>query len=500
MRFRQLSVFAATAVLVFVASCQKKSADYLRFIPDDAVMVVGTNVQSLLDKSDVLSHQQVKDAIIGSAEQELGNAGVQLVKSIVDNPAESGLDLSKDLYFWLEDIDGNIGGFVMALTDKEKFMNLIDVTDTSGDPMEFTDYEGYMIGESSDLAVAISDGFALVCSGMYDTTILDVLKNKLKDETEGTFTSTTTYKKMTSLGADMAMMFSLEELMDEGGYAQVYGVLPKDMPLADVDGIVGLTFEAGKVVVDYSYVSETGAWDKWVKENAGYVSKVDGTMMDYLGQDALGVLFASMDGKGVTKMLEQYPEYARVFDELNLPFDLKHLLSTIDGQIGIGVNSFNLIPEVVLCAEVSNEDIMNTMTAQLGGTEVAEGKYVANVEMLSIYYGMEDGKFYASLSPNSREGLKAADPSFADNKHSGTARGSYGYVGFNMKAFMMLPFAENLRYEVGTTGFTLLKSIDYIELYATDLAGGKLVVYTNSNENPLKIVTDLLIGAHLDRG
>lgn len=495
MRFRQLSVFAAIAALAFVASCQKKSDDYLRFIPDDAVVVVGTNVQSLLDKSDVLSHQQVKDAIISSAEQELGSAGVQLVKSIVDDPAESGLDLSKDIYFWMEDINRGNGGFVMALSDKDKFMNLIDVTDTSGDPMEFTDYEGYMIGESSDLAVAISDGFALVCSGMYDTTILDVLKNKLKDETEGTFTSTTTYKKMTSLGADMAMMFSLEELMDEGGYAQVYGVLPKDMPLADVDGIVGLTFEAGKVVTDWSYHSETGEWDKWVKENASNVDKVDGTMMDYFSQDALGVLFCSIDGKAMAKMLEQYPEYANMYDQLNLPFDLDHLLSTIDGQIGIGVNSFNLLPEVVLCAEVSSDDIMNTMTAQLGGIEVAKGKYVANVEMVSVYYGMEDGKFYASLSPNSREGLKTVDPSFSGNEHSGTARGSYGYLGFNMRAFMMLPFADNLRYEMDPEGFALLKSIDYVELYATSMSEGRLVVFTNSEENPLKVVTELLVGA-----
>lgn len=495
MRLRKLSVFTAIAALAFVASCQKKSEDYLRFIPDDAVVVVGANVQSLLDKSDVLSHQQVKDAIISSAQQELGSAGVQLVKSIVDDPAESGLDLSKDFYFWLEDINRGNGGFVMALSDKDKFMKLIDVTDTSGDPMEFTAYEGYMIGENNDAAVAISDGFALVCGGMYDTTILDVLKNKLKDETDDTFTSTTTYKKMTSLDADMTMMFSLEELMEESGYAQVYSALPKDMPLADVDGIVGLTFEAGKVVTDWSYHSETGEWDKWVKENASNVDKVDGTMMDYFGQDALGVLFCSIDGKAVAKMLEQYPEYARLYDQLNLPFDLSHLLSTIDGQIGIGVNSFNLLPEVILCAEVSNDDIMNTMTAQLGGTEVAEGKYVANVEMVSVYYGMEDGKFYASLSPNSREGLKTVDPSFADNEHSGTARGSYGYLGFNMRAFMMLPFADNIRYEIDPEGFALLKSIEYVELYATSMSDGRLVVFTNSEENPLKVVTELVVGA-----
>ena len=292
----------------------------------------------------------------------------------------------------------------------------------------------------------------------------------------------------------MAMMFSLEELMEEGGYAQVYGVLPKDMPLADVDGIVGLTFEAGKVVTDWSYHSETGEWDKWVKENASNVDKVDGTMMDYFSQDALGVLFCSIDGKAMAKMLEQYPEYANMYDQLNLPFDLDRLLSTIDGQIGIGVNSFNLLPEVVLCAEVSSDDIMNTMTAQLGGIEVAKGKYVANVEMVSIYYGMEDGKFYASLSPNSREGLKTVDPSFSDNEHSGTARGSYGYLGFNMRAFMMLPFADNLRYEMDPEGFALLKSIDYVELYATSMSEGRLVVFTNSEENPLKVVTELLVG------
>lgn len=495
MRFRQLSVFAAIAALAFVASCQKKSDDYLRFIPDDAVVVVGTNVQSLLDKSDVLSHQQVKDAIIGSAEQELSGAGVQLVKTIVDNPAESGLDLSKDLYFWLDDIDGNIGGFVMALTDKEKFMKLIDVTDTNGDPMKFTSYNGYMIGEDDEIGVAIGDGFALIYGGTSAATSLDALKNKLEEKTEDNFSTSATYKKMASLGADMTMMFSLEELVEESGYAQAYGSLPKDVPLADVDGLVGLNFEAGKVVVDYSYVSETGAWDKWVKENASNVDKVDGTMMDYFSQDALGVLFCSIDGKAMAKMLEQYPEYANMYDQLNLPFDLDHLLSTIDGQIGIGVNSFNLLPEVVLCAEVSSDDIMNTMTAQLGGIEVAKGKYVANVEMVSVYYGMEDGKFYASLSPNSREGLKTVDPSFSGNEHSGTARGSYGYLGFNMRAFMMLPFADNLRYEMDPEGFALLKSIDYVELYATSMSEGRLVVFTNSEENPLKVVTELLVGA-----
>ena len=215
-------------------------------------------------------------------------------------------------------------------------------------------------------------------------------------------------------------------------------------------------------------------------------------MMDYVGEDALGAMFFSTHGKETMALLSQFPGYSEMFDQLGLPFDLKQLLSTIDGQVAIGVNSFSILPEVVLCAEVTSDDIMRTVNAQIGGTQVAEGKYAASVEMVPVYYGMEDGMFYASLSQSSREGVKKADPSFSDNPHAATAKGSYGYIGINVKSLMMLPQMEALRGEMPSQAFVMLQSIDYVELYGYELTKGKLVIHTNSEDNTLRMVTELI--------
>ena len=57
---------------------------------------------------------------------------------------------------------------------------------------------------------------------------------------------------------------------------------------------------------------------------------------------------------------------------------------------------------------------------------------------------------------------------------------------------MMLPQMEALRGEMPSQAFVILQSIDYVELYGYELTKGKLVIHTNSEDNTLRMVTELI--------
>lgn len=492
MKIKSLLLLAVMTFVIAVTSCSKKRSDYVQYVPADAAYVMSLNVQSLLDKSGALDNQRLHDAMVESASQELSGRSLDMVKALIDDPAESGVELGSDIYFWMDDMRSETGGIVIGLKDKSKFMSMLDAATEGGDKLTFTEQDGCDVASADEVAVAVGEGFALMRVGSDAGQAMESLKASLSADGESCFASTAAFREMSALKGDFGFMYSMKAILAEGGYQPELEEMLKQIPIDEVDVIAGLTFDKGKVEMDCAYCSDSKEWEEWVKKSSATVDKVSGKMMDYVGEDALGAMFFSTHGKEVMALLSQFPGYSEMFDQLGLPFDLKQLLSTIDGQVAIGVNSFSILPEVVLCAEVTSDDIMRTVNAQIGGTKVAEGKYAASVEMVPVYYGMEDGMFYASLSQSSREGVKKADPSFSDNPHAATAKGSYGYIGINVKSLMMLPQMEALRGEMPSQAFVMLQSIDYVELYGYELIKGKLVIHTNSEDNTLRMVTELI--------
>ena len=110
MKIKSLLLLAVMAFVIAVTSCSKKRADYVQYVPADAAYVMSLNVQSLLDKSGALDNQRLHDAMVESASQELSGRSLDMVKALIDDPAESGVELGSDIYFWMDDMRGGTGG------------------------------------------------------------------------------------------------------------------------------------------------------------------------------------------------------------------------------------------------------------------------------------------------------------------------------------------------------------------------------------------------------
>ncbi|HJD52512.1 MAG TPA: DUF4836 family protein [Candidatus Avibacteroides avistercoris] len=89
MKIKSLLLLAVMAFVIAVTSCSKKRTDYVQYVPADAAYVMSLNVQSLLDKSGALDNQRLHDAMVEGASQELSGRSLDMVKALIDDPAES---------------------------------------------------------------------------------------------------------------------------------------------------------------------------------------------------------------------------------------------------------------------------------------------------------------------------------------------------------------------------------------------------------------------------
>ena len=92
------------AVAVLIVSCGG-GADYRNVLPADSFMTVSVNAASLMEKSG--SCDAAQNPLFNRLKAELDKAEnlsaeeTEYLLSLLENPAESGLDLKKDLFLFM---------------------------------------------------------------------------------------------------------------------------------------------------------------------------------------------------------------------------------------------------------------------------------------------------------------------------------------------------------------------------------------------------------------
>lgn len=482
-RFLQISLTLVAAV-VFLMSCSKKQSDYVNVIPGDAQVVTGINVYSLLDKSGALDNKTLQEQLKQEIASGLNSGQQELFGKIVADPEEAGIDLKSNMYMWLDDVNMGTGGFVMAVKDKEKLMNVLNSV-LDGENL-FTESDGYMRASDKDFAVAFNERMLVACTSksasQKDTKA--IVDECLKRTADQSIVSQKEFKKKMDASNDMLFYVSMDML-----YANSNMQLPSGFPINKSKVVGTLNVEKDRVSCDVNTVIDDSMKDMY-KQWMSNVDKVSGKFMKYFKDNALGVFFFNVNGAEVYKSIKQYPELENMYKDAFKGVDMEKLFSALDGEIAMGVNAMSVIPEVLVCAEVENEDIVNMLNEEFNGRKVADGKYVANVAMVTLYYGMDGKTFYMSVSSDNSEGPKTQKPDFTDCKYSSNVKGSYGYFGLNVRQMMMLPYAGMLKGNMGEGMFNLLNNMEYFEVYSEDYTNAKMVLYTGGKDNILKQLVD----------
>lgn len=108
----------ASAIIILVAGCSKKSNTQGRYIPSNAAIVVHVNAASVSAK---LPWEEVKQNELFTtmyADSSFGN----VIKSALDNPENTGIDIKKDVvFFMIKDSTGGYLAFEGFIKDAGKF-------------------------------------------------------------------------------------------------------------------------------------------------------------------------------------------------------------------------------------------------------------------------------------------------------------------------------------------------------------------------------------------
>ena len=109
-----------TPILLFFASCGNDIPDHAGMIDEDAWLLMTFRPESLMEKSNY--EKLMKEGVMSNAPAE---AKVLVTALRLDDPAEAGVDVGEDVYFFMggnpDDEETIKAGVIFALSDAEKF-------------------------------------------------------------------------------------------------------------------------------------------------------------------------------------------------------------------------------------------------------------------------------------------------------------------------------------------------------------------------------------------
>lgn len=478
------ALLSLTVVLLAV-SCSGGGGDAAGYVPSDVDALVKVNLQSVIDKSGVQDNEKVKTMLRKAGVGDMSDKQYDLMCKLIDNPGESGLLLKKDIFVYFESLENETGGMVFPLSDREKFEKVLITSEVIKG--EFNELEGYRYEYFDGGFVAINDEVAVMHMGGNERGFEEDLHSYVKLEKGTSLAENDIYKNINKRKNDIAAFISMRLAEQSNEFKEF---IPEDIDLSDLYLCFDVVFDNGKLDFLISYYAESKEMKEYLVRNKDFIEKVSGSHFKYFSENPLGFIVASMNGKKIYEELAKNPEFKELAEKSG--FDIEKMISSIDGEITFGVNSFNVMPEFLLCADVKNDEILKVLNSELRGNEISEGCYSASVVMFSVYYGIVDDVFYLTLSPAMSKGPVKEKNSLGDSDYASGAKGKYGYVFFDLNQIFSLPIMGDLRNELGEKGYEAIKKLSYVESYSENAEEARLVLHTNSEENILKTLLDLV--------
>ncbi len=479
------NVMLSVAAVLFVVSCSGGSGDAARHVPSGVDVVVKVNLQSVIDKSGLQDNEKVKEMLRKTGVGEMSDKQYELMCALIDNPEESGILMKNDVFIYMDNFESETGGMVFPLSDREKFERLLVTSEVVKG--EFNEASGYRFEYFDGGFVAMNDEVAVLRSGNSYRGFEDDLYSYVELGKGESLAENEIFKNITNRKNDIAGFFSLRIAEND---RELREFIPEEIKLSDMYLCFDVLFDNGKLDMIYSPYAKSEEMKEFIAKNKDFVKEVSGSHLKYFRDNALGFMAFSMEGKKVYEELAKNQEFNKLVEKSG--FDIEKLVSSIEGEITIGMNSFNVMPEFLLCADVENDEILKVLNSELKGNEISEGCYSANVVMFSLYYGIVDDIFYLTMSPAMSKGPVKENNSLNDTKYASVAKDKYGYMAVDLNQVFSLPVMGDLKRELGDEGYEAVKKLSYVECYSETAYDVRVVLHTNSEDNILKTLLDLV--------
>ena len=402
---KKISSFIILLVALLLTSCSND--DYRNVIPSDASLVVGVNLGSLAEKSDI-EHSKYMHLFQASLSTIVPNDELDDVRELIDRPEKIGLDLTAPVYFF--GTAGNQIGLVAKVADHddvEDFVDMLHDLDVASRPKEKSGVtECTLIDE---VLCLYTDRAFLLYVDQTSKSKDDARKlatQLLNQGADDSFANTENFDRMEEASADISYYVSADVISKSK--LLVSERTSKDSWLNDLFVIGSLTFDSGRALMVNNILplneADKAKMDEYVFKHlrpieGRYLKMQNGPspVWGCLGVEGQWLLDECLkdnnDIKGTLFMLERC-------------VDIEQMLRSVDGDITFSIGNFSSsYPNISAMARVketkflSDVDYWQKSMKDYGMSmdRLSDNDYVVHLgDGKRLYWGVNDKDLYMS--------------------------------------------------------------------------------------------------------
>lgn len=505
---KMISLFPVLAlVVVLMASCAKET-EYTNAIPADATSVMSVNLGTLIEKAGLngKDNEAMKQKLMEALKSEINAGTFQQLEKIIKNPSESGIDVSAPVYLFTSSSFpyttviakvGNVNKLRSSLEVMEKERLSQPVTDEAG-------FQTAILTEGNLLA--FNENTALIIS-VRSTSKIDAAKlaigSLLKQTAEQSINKAAGFKKMLKTKGDITFFASMNAIPSM--YArQITAGLPSQIDLKDLMIVGGLTFEKGKIAMQFEDYSDNEEVNALIKKQQKAIKTLKTTFLKYFPESTLAFLNIGANGEELYNVLQDNKQFSNNISVADAD-EVKKLFGSFNGDISVGLINvtMNSAPTFVAYAEVKNGDALKTLYDNkdrlgLKSSEelikLGENEYIYKSRDMNVFFGMHENKMYATNDELLYKNIgKPVDKSIKDAAYVSDMKGKNMFFVINMDAVLELPVMKMLAAMGGEeiqTYFKLASQVSYFEISAEDATARLDLVLKDKDVNALKQIVD----------
>lgn len=509
MNLKTKSTLAVLVVLiVFLASCSKK-AEYVNAIPADASAVVSIDLKSLAEKAglDGKDNEAMKQKMLDALKNDLTAASFQHLEKIIKSPAESGIDIKSPLYFF-NSVSFPYPTVVAKVGSIDNLRKSIEVMAKEQISQPIAEGDGYSFAlVGSDNLLAFNETTALFV-GVHGTSQMDAAKEAitglLKQTTDNSINKNVAFQKMQKSKGDVTFFASMDAIPET--YAQEINIgIPSEINLKDVSIIGGLSFEKGKIAINFETYSENEQVNALLKKQEKAYKELNNIFLKNFPESTLAFFNIGTNGEELYNLLVNNQEF-RNNVSIAKADEVKKLFNSFNGDISVGLINVTMSNSLtfVAYAEVTNGDALKTIYAkknQLGLSkgedilQLSENEYVYKTKGMNIFFGVRGKELYATNDELLYKNIgKPVDKSVADAPYASEMKGKSMFFVVNANAILELPVVKML---VGFGGeefqtyYNLASQASYFEVTSENGEKTEMALILKDKENnALKQIID----------
>ena len=498
------------ASLIFLAACSPKS-EYTNAIPKNASVVVSMELDEMARKAGLEgeSGESVSRKLKSLLKGGLQGDAARLAERIIDQPSESGISFDDKAYLFATPPAG-AWGILVKVDNEDKLESLFKVFEKESLAKPLREESGCRWTQIGGVLCAFNNGTLLFlqpskgdAQGMKGT-LLSLMRQKEEDG----FSALPEFDKVEAEGNDIASVFNFGAVPYEWTTTLRMG-LSGDIQLENIKYFVSGNFKNGRVVVETESLIQNPKIAAFFDTMDKVLQPIQGKYLDYYQGNTMVWASGRIQGQELYQILCQNPIVKQKLNNPVLPVDVERIFSSIEGDFAIGQDNLLTGGNILLYADVTNTDFLNTfedirpLLAMTGGRitldSVGQHEYLMRTYYGDFWFGVKNNRLYVTNNRTWAEEVgRTYGGSLSMKPWAREVRENRLYFTLNASdlyaTWHKYPQAQ-LFGSKQTDGMAklLLNSCDYLTLSMSDCRHGKgELVLKDKNLNLLQVLVQLI--------